>query len=156
MFAVPAQVTRPNSALVKEPDFTNTSFSISCEAYGRDLPSLTLERDGTEVNQSDFIAYEYTVDEAWKYGLDSGYGLRMQWAMDSASATCEIVTRYDSDNYQCVATNLDPDGNSRSNSSSSITVTTRCESFQLFSIYVTTCTSLNFLSTHSNLCLDFH
>ena len=111
---VSPEVTRPSSPLIEEPISTNASFSIYCEAYGTDV-ELSLEREGAEVDPSDFIANEYTVDEHWQFGLESGYGLRMQWTMDSASATCETVMSYDSDNYQCVATNLDPNGNSRSN-----------------------------------------
>ena len=121
---------------MQEPVFTDTSFDIFCEAYGNDEPSLSLERDGVQVNRSDFIANEYPVDEMWQFGLQSGHGLQMQWTLDSSSARCDNVTKYDSDNYQCVATNLDPNGNSRSNRSSSISVRTRCESFNLFNIYL--------------------
>ena len=120
---MPPEISKPLNSTIHQPLYTVTTFTITCEAYGTNV-ELTLQKDN--VDAVGFSADPYTVYEPGKYEQPTGFGLNMTWQMNAGDATCDTVTRYDSENYQCVATNQDPDGNSRENRSSSISVRTRC------------------------------
>ena len=94
---------------VEKPVYTDATLTLFCEVYGHPDVEIQLTRNGVIVSAEDFEREEYDVQEPWKYDIEKGFGLRMTWKL-SAPFTCDNVDRYDSSNYQFVATIGHPDG----------------------------------------------
>ena len=115
MFTVPPTFTQPEKSEEISVNFTQIP-TFYCEAYGTDV-TLTFEIDNDAVDLSDFTLTSDEVDGTFPYGLETGYGLWITLNMDANTETCDTVSRFNSDNYQCVATNKNPTGGDRSSNS---------------------------------------
>ena len=119
------EITSFDDSADGEPEITQ-DFLLTCNGYGTNL-SFSLLRDNKPVSSGEFVIDSVVVkDDDIPYDLNEGYVSTMTWTMDHIHATCENVTSYDSNDYKCVATNKDPDGNDRQETSDSIAVKARC------------------------------
>ena len=126
LVSVPPEIVTPQFSVVHEPIYSNTSFHVTCEAYGVPDVTLTLLRGGAELGDDEFTAESYNISGDWPYDVTQASGTRFYWRLDADYVTCSNVSRYDADDYACVATNLDPELSERNVTSLPMTITTQC------------------------------
>ena len=123
---VPPTIVKPLSDTTYTPEYSNTSFHVVCEAYGVPDVTLTLIRGGAELGDDEFTAESYNISGDWPYDVTQASGTRFYWRLDADYVTCSNVSRYDADDYTCVAANLDPELRQRNVTSQAITIETQC------------------------------
>ena len=123
---MPPTIVKPLADITYTPTYSNTSFHVTCEAYGVPDVTLTLLRGGAELGDDEFTAESYNISGDWPYDVTQASGTRFYWRLDADYVTCSNVSSYDADDYVCVATNLDPQLRERGVTSPPVTVVTQC------------------------------
>ena len=124
--SVPPEIVTPNTSFPYTPEYSNTSFHVTCEAYGVPDVTLTLLRGGAELGDDEFTAESYNISGDWPYDVTQASGTRFYWRLDADYVTCSNVTSYDHDWYSCLASNLDPQLNLRNATSAPVKIVTQC------------------------------
>ena len=128
---MPPTIVKPLADITYTPTYSNTSFHVTCEAYGVPDVTLTLLRGGAELGDDEFTAESYNISGDWPYDVTQASGTRFYWRLDADYVTCSNVSSYDADDYVCVASNLDPEFSERNVTSLPIAINTQCKNTYL-------------------------
>ena len=117
----------------------NDSFTLSCDATGKETVSITWKKNGQDISSEDFhdpVTIDIDIDN--HFGLTQGRQSTLTRKNFREHYRCDNIEHYNGE-YTCIAQNKDPSENTRSITSEPYVISTKCKYVR---IIIITCNML--------------